>query len=416
MKLPDTPRSGLSLEESITQIIRYLRAATITGITGGRVSETPNGTTLVLPGERPVAARGDSSARYQFRGLVKIEDVWRIGISPGLVFFNQIRDHSVFADDSPKPKQVRAVIPTIRVGGSDVPIDDAIGPTLELGARTSATVWLVVADNKCSSGLDKERLLVADRGKMPEGAERGNVCVPIVDFDVTTEGDQKTATNVYQYLSENHQQPYLCDETDADSGSDLQSTPDSWPEGSSESGITFNSDSSGSEDSEEEEICQVAARAWWVTGSIPSCWPEAAEGDCVPKERVVTLNAKFFRSLHPVFGQKDCARWAFGVSLLGGEILPAPPGGGNNEYVWIDDWEKQLEFKVARPPICQIMEIKWRVKAFAPPEGALDGGGEPFACCVQEWGGFEKIRVYAGGPYQKLPKVCGKKCSSCSGP
>ena len=46
------PMKGKPVEQTVSDIINYLRACRITGMVGGRVQETPNGTTLhVIPGK-----------------------------------------------------------------------------------------------------------------------------------------------------------------------------------------------------------------------------------------------------------------------------------------------------------------------------------------------------------------------------
>lgn len=53
MKLPNLPKKGDSVADSIQSIVRYLRAVRITGVNGGSVQETPGGTTINIdPPER----------------------------------------------------------------------------------------------------------------------------------------------------------------------------------------------------------------------------------------------------------------------------------------------------------------------------------------------------------------------------
>lgn len=49
MKLPNEPRRGDPIEGWARDVIRYLRATRIIGISGGAVKESPNGTSLDLP-------------------------------------------------------------------------------------------------------------------------------------------------------------------------------------------------------------------------------------------------------------------------------------------------------------------------------------------------------------------------------
>lgn len=67
MKFPGMPMKGRSVEQTVTEILTYLRASRITGMVGGRVQETPNGTTLhVIPGKgRTTQAAGSSTLPFE---------------------------------------------------------------------------------------------------------------------------------------------------------------------------------------------------------------------------------------------------------------------------------------------------------------------------------------------------------------
>ena len=360
------------------------------------------------------SSRGSGGGpRFEFKGIEKIEDVFRVRIGIGTVLYNQISDGGGFYN-TPKKRVVTAVYPTIEVDGNDIRMDDESSPTILLGNRENATVWLVVSGSRCYSVFDAESLVITDRGEKPP-MTRGQVCVPIVDFDVETTGSgestSKRAKNIYTWLQSDHQQPYICGEDDSDS--DNQSVPDSsFPSNESSSGgggsLGSASSSGGGPASDD---CEVKARAYFVGTSVPSCLAPLAGAGCVPKPLNVNITAEFFRNKFPALGQKDCRRWVFGVKVQGATKYPAG-ADGDDEYVWVDDWQRTLSFHIKEPIPCDHVAISWRVKSFSAPSGPLDG--TPFECCGKEWSGTETVRSYRGGPYQSLPKVCGASCSSCS--
>ena len=48
MKLPDFPKKGGTVEKTVIDIIRFLTASRIVGVSGGQVKESPNGTSIVI--------------------------------------------------------------------------------------------------------------------------------------------------------------------------------------------------------------------------------------------------------------------------------------------------------------------------------------------------------------------------------
>jgi hypothetical protein len=48
MKFPSMPRKGYPVEDTVRDILNWLRAAKIINVAGGRVKETPNGTTIEI--------------------------------------------------------------------------------------------------------------------------------------------------------------------------------------------------------------------------------------------------------------------------------------------------------------------------------------------------------------------------------
>lgn len=53
MKFPDLPQKGKRVEDSIRQILDYIRASRITGVSGGTLRQSSNGTTIQIGKTRP---------------------------------------------------------------------------------------------------------------------------------------------------------------------------------------------------------------------------------------------------------------------------------------------------------------------------------------------------------------------------
>lgn len=88
MKFPDEPRTGDSIKDTIVQLMRYVRSSTVTGIAGGRVQQSPNGTTL-FPGKlasQPVTS-GAASGLCYFGEIITYDlaGVSTTGIRGGLI-------------------------------------------------------------------------------------------------------------------------------------------------------------------------------------------------------------------------------------------------------------------------------------------------------------------------------------------
>ena len=73
MKLPNEPRKGESVAESVRDIIRYLRAITVTGISGGRVQQTPNGTTLLIKAGTAGGLAGATASVCNFGEIIDVD-------------------------------------------------------------------------------------------------------------------------------------------------------------------------------------------------------------------------------------------------------------------------------------------------------------------------------------------------------
>ncbi|RYD20881.1 MAG: hypothetical protein EOP88_13335 [Verrucomicrobiaceae bacterium] len=100
MKLPDKPRDGFPVADTIRQIIDYQRSATITSIAGGRVQSSPNGTVLVI--DPPTIPRQSSkSGRFP---VTFDESEQRLYVGEGSV---------VYASSEQNHQEIKPEIPTL---------------------------------------------------------------------------------------------------------------------------------------------------------------------------------------------------------------------------------------------------------------------------------------------------------------
>lgn len=444
IKIPDKVRQGQDVKAAhFNQVISTLKTLskqiderTIVSSNDIAASRVPGGTSLRNKRKSRGGTSGDT-LRFKFNGFVKKDNQWFVDMGVGCIMFNQIADVTALEQvDDAEGNPIRyckPVFPTIEVDGDDVRIDDETKPMLPLEGREDGTVWLICADQKCRSEKDKERLLLTARGKVPRKPDvfKGEICVPLVDFDVETpEGDpsgNKTPKEVYVHWAADWQQPYLCDKGESDS------TPDSWNDsesfpgsetsddsqiGGSDSSLIGESLGSGSDDSDDEgdgDACKYALMAYWV--NLPTCLTRLNPQDrldCRPKKFDVNIDVKFFRSMNPAFGEKDCSGYMYSAELVGPGVRKyGAPAGGNNAYVWTSGGQgrKLLRYTLDPPRTCTVYSVVWKVIAYAQIESPFDDSDdEPFACCGKEYEGTDPVRsgsVTSGGPVKPTPKSCG---------
>jgi hypothetical protein len=84
MKLPNMPRKGEMVAESVRDIIRYLKSITVTGVSGGRVRQTPNGTTIHLD-PPPLRRKMIKFVDFQVYGIGETDGTWKAKVWPGHV-------------------------------------------------------------------------------------------------------------------------------------------------------------------------------------------------------------------------------------------------------------------------------------------------------------------------------------------
>jgi hypothetical protein len=88
MKLPDYPRKGIPVEQTVDQIIDFLRASKITSFVGGKVRETPSGTTLALA-ERPDKKITDSQPPFYPNLYISGTDAFAMKMKDGYVILRK---------------------------------------------------------------------------------------------------------------------------------------------------------------------------------------------------------------------------------------------------------------------------------------------------------------------------------------
>ena len=74
MKFPDYPRWGASPSETIIQMLNWMRANRIVGVSGGRIKEGPNGTTIEIKAPRQNGQSGVSGDSICNFGSIKTND------------------------------------------------------------------------------------------------------------------------------------------------------------------------------------------------------------------------------------------------------------------------------------------------------------------------------------------------------
>ena len=68
MKFPSLPQKGKPVQDTMREVITYLRSARITHVKGGRLKSSPNGTTItIVPGDRPITSGATPGAFYRTR-------------------------------------------------------------------------------------------------------------------------------------------------------------------------------------------------------------------------------------------------------------------------------------------------------------------------------------------------------------
>jgi hypothetical protein len=90
MRLPEYPRPGSKqpVEQSIRQIIDYLRAITVTSVTGGKLRQSTSGTTIAIPRTTNIKTTGGGSTSCPFGELITVNDESEFtqGIRGGIVY------------------------------------------------------------------------------------------------------------------------------------------------------------------------------------------------------------------------------------------------------------------------------------------------------------------------------------------
>lgn len=365
---------------------------------------------------------GGKPLRFEFLGLSKTEDdQWQVRVSPGVVNYNKTELRGVF-EDAPKTRYVRGIFPMVDIDGAGdfVRIDDDSKPGMLIGGKADGAIWLKCSTSKCGTNSafdDEEVVLLTDRDEEPEG-ENGQTFVLIAQFDIETDGDSKSITNLYSFLQSDWEQPFLCEDDDAGDSS-INSIDSSWPfSSSSTSGDISDLSGSSSEGSGGDADCQVAMTAVWV--NVKDCFPVDTSvfpaSSCIPKEFTFEVKVRFF--FRGTFGGVECQAYAYGVKFDGGVTIGDEAGATVDEYRWQNDTERTLKFKVKNPNACNYVNLPWRVKTF-PPLSAFGGGEvEDEGCCGQEFTGSATLQLSTpteGVAVRKLPQTCGDDCECSTG-
>lgn len=430
-KFKEVPH-GASIRNVITREWVEAVQGSIRALSNGENISTEGGVTRnvgdgrVRLGSRPrfqPLGRAGSRLRFEFLGISKsAAGVWQVRVGPGVVNYNRLMYLGVFQDLT-KGRVIRGIYPKVDTGAGTFRIDHESKPGLPIGSRSTGAVWLKCEQERCSINAvgGHEAIVLTERGKEPDGDSRYNH-VLIAEFDIETTGagaaQTKTATNVYTFLQSDWTQGFLCEEDDSDSDSVDDSIDSSWPFSDSSSDDSLDvSDNSGSSDDEEEEggECEVKMTAVWT--NVKTCFtPDNSLGPyCIPKEYIFEVKVRFwFKS---DFGGVACQKYAYGVKFPGGVTVGDAPGGSTDEYVWQNDTERTLKFKVASPAACQKVALTWRLKTFPAVSGFGGLPPEDKGCCGQTFTGTAELQSTSstgGLKVRKLPQVCGTGCK-CSG-
>jgi hypothetical protein len=88
MKFPNEPRKGEPVGQAIVEMLRYLRSITVTGVVGGRVQTTPNGTTIVPPTWKERASAKTKRLPFEvelFNSGTTESPTWKVRVHPGKI-------------------------------------------------------------------------------------------------------------------------------------------------------------------------------------------------------------------------------------------------------------------------------------------------------------------------------------------
>jgi len=116
MKIPDMPRKGFPVSETVGGIIRYLRANRITNVQGGKIRHSPSGSTIEVTQQRRSTSFDTKPPLWV--SLVDDSGTWKYRVSAGYATYQNIGSGDV----------VGYVTPTL--GGTSLEADPAPEGTL----------------------------------------------------------------------------------------------------------------------------------------------------------------------------------------------------------------------------------------------------------------------------------------------
>jgi len=221
-------------------------------------------------------------------------------------------------------------------------------------------------------------------------------------------------------------QDYSCDKGDQESdswdGSDMDGSSDFVSQSSSDmGGSTPSGSSDDDDDGDGNTACDIIVVAGWENAE--NCFPKADGPEkCKAKFYDFRIRVKF-NFVQP-FGGVICQGIAYKAWLDGGIIINPGISDTATEYIWRDNDDRTLTWRVANPPACGTLRLHWKVRTFpaAPPFGS-DEPPEDQGCCgliysSEKAGGVPVIlREYVStgrwdASKTKMPPVCGCTCSS----
>ena len=164
MKIPAMPQKGKPVADTIRDLINYVRATRVSGVVGGKLRESPNGTTIEISGEK---RQIPANLNYPFKiSVATVASEIRLHVNYGAVYQSLVYDYD--PSGTAHVNGNTALVATT-IGGS--PLDnDPLGGTpgySVLSVSTEYGVWLQgsftapsgqtfysVADNRGYRGID----------------------------------------------------------------------------------------------------------------------------------------------------------------------------------------------------------------------------------------------------------------------
>lgn len=232
MKFPSPPKDGLSIAESYRELLRYLKATQITGVAGGLLKQSPNGTTLVLPKSAPSRV-SQSGGRFivSFSG----SDLY---VSRG----------STFAVFSSKRNKATPIEPTI----DDVTLAD--NPSFDVSEKPDDVlheVWCIINEYNYRS-----KIKLIDPITEPLVLENNENSVLIAEVTFKSEGDTRSA--VIEQIWESDIPWFRAGSSYSSAGSDDSDIDDSAGSDSESKGSGSN-DSSGGDESQNSASSDISS-------------------------------------------------------------------------------------------------------------------------------------------------------------